>query len=406
MDCREIEDLLSAYIDGELTPSEAVSVTSHLSNCKHCRQELIALQQTINLLHDLPEIELPVHFHAQVCERLRNVNLKQSRNKRFKSWYWFPVGASVAAAVLLMIVSFNVITPFTSVPRGDSALSPQSEQYVLQDEALQERIALNGMAKDDMDKTEEAQPEEGNDLNTLALPGAASDSGGQADQEYLIDDQQDTKTNGESASRSELEKAQTPPALADEQDSQSVTAAADPKNLTNRNGSQRERSEEEKYSLPPEIKLAPADANSSTNLVWSVTLQVKDVAHAKKDLAKLAASMNGTILIAGSLYYEISLPQEKLGEALEIIKQYGCPEAEQSSGSTASELLENLYNRQEQLYKKIRQLEDELLRAPNQQVVNSIEEELKTCSEDLKITQNRIKTIANGSILFKINLKP
>ncbi|MCH7551028.1 MAG: zf-HC2 domain-containing protein, partial [Proteobacteria bacterium] len=46
--------LLSSYIDGEVTPSEAVRVEEHLAGCEDCVSELASLRATSSLLRGLP----------------------------------------------------------------------------------------------------------------------------------------------------------------------------------------------------------------------------------------------------------------------------------------------------------------------------------------------------------------
>jgi hypothetical protein len=106
MECHEVSDLLSAYIDGELDPVESKSVVNHLSGCNFCRQELSELQQTINLLHELPDLAPP----PDLCLRVMN-RIKAEPKKRMwlKSRRWFSFGA-VAAAILLFIVSAKVFS--------------------------------------------------------------------------------------------------------------------------------------------------------------------------------------------------------------------------------------------------------------------------------------------------------
>ena len=51
-----LKDLLSAYIDGQVSESEAIRVEEHLSGCDECRRELGTLRATVELLGQLPEI--------------------------------------------------------------------------------------------------------------------------------------------------------------------------------------------------------------------------------------------------------------------------------------------------------------------------------------------------------------
>ena len=63
MNERSSEDLISAYLDGELTPSEREAVERLLETSAEARQELEAYQALSGLLHELPRQRAP----AGVC---------------------------------------------------------------------------------------------------------------------------------------------------------------------------------------------------------------------------------------------------------------------------------------------------------------------------------------------------
>jgi len=52
-------ELLSAHLDGELTPQERSLVASHLSDCERCRSELEDLHRARAALRSLPLLEIP-----------------------------------------------------------------------------------------------------------------------------------------------------------------------------------------------------------------------------------------------------------------------------------------------------------------------------------------------------------
>lgn len=52
-------DLLSAYLDGEVTRSERVSIDEHLSRCFTCRCELEGLASARSAVRGLPVLDLP-----------------------------------------------------------------------------------------------------------------------------------------------------------------------------------------------------------------------------------------------------------------------------------------------------------------------------------------------------------
>ena len=57
-----LRDLLSAYMDGQVSESDARQVETHLSECEACRWELGTLRATIGLLRELPELAAPRSF--------------------------------------------------------------------------------------------------------------------------------------------------------------------------------------------------------------------------------------------------------------------------------------------------------------------------------------------------------
>lgn len=69
MNCRRVSNLLSAYIDAELTGFEMLDIRAHLDQCAPCRQEHQSLQETKRLLGSLalktPRLELDALLHAE-----------------------------------------------------------------------------------------------------------------------------------------------------------------------------------------------------------------------------------------------------------------------------------------------------------------------------------------------------
>lgn len=64
MKCREIQDLLSPYIDGQLSGKEMADVREHLLLCPECNREYLLLKEMTELLGTLEFKALPVGFDA------------------------------------------------------------------------------------------------------------------------------------------------------------------------------------------------------------------------------------------------------------------------------------------------------------------------------------------------------
>jgi len=59
-------DLLSALVDGELTPGEAAGVRAHLEGCSECRRELRVIGEARTLLRALPPVDPPFGFFERM----------------------------------------------------------------------------------------------------------------------------------------------------------------------------------------------------------------------------------------------------------------------------------------------------------------------------------------------------
>jgi anti-sigma factor (TIGR02949 family) len=50
MDCTQVNEMLTAYLDNEVTPEERQEIEAHLSTCPHCRKELEELRSAQKIL--------------------------------------------------------------------------------------------------------------------------------------------------------------------------------------------------------------------------------------------------------------------------------------------------------------------------------------------------------------------
>jgi anti-sigma factor RsiW len=93
-------DLISAYLDGELSRAEIEQLQAHLSSCGRCAAEIQEMQLVRSAVRSLPMLELPAGLVPEADTEV--VPLR--RNKGF----W--VGAA-AAAVALVIAIAALVTP-------------------------------------------------------------------------------------------------------------------------------------------------------------------------------------------------------------------------------------------------------------------------------------------------------
>jgi anti-sigma factor RsiW len=71
MKCRIVQKKLSAYQDKELELREQEEVTSHLLNCRACREQYENLGQVWQTLGELEEIRPDPWFHRQLVRKIK-----------------------------------------------------------------------------------------------------------------------------------------------------------------------------------------------------------------------------------------------------------------------------------------------------------------------------------------------
>jgi hypothetical protein len=141
MTCKEIKELLSAYIDKVLDQHTERQAAEHLVGCSHCRAELAGLQMTIELLKQLSDVEPPANFRQELLAKLADedkkvVEINNNRSK-IKPKSWMSV-AAVAAVMLLLVATGQVVSQlglldFGSLRMGSAGPGSKGENMQVSD---------------------------------------------------------------------------------------------------------------------------------------------------------------------------------------------------------------------------------------------------------------------------------
>ena len=99
MNCNEIKDMMSLYIDDELEDEEKLLFEHHIESCEHCKKELDEYRKMVNILQNLPEEEPPKGYCKRLHEKLLDVKLNNKTSMRSR-WIRY---SSIAAAFVLII---------------------------------------------------------------------------------------------------------------------------------------------------------------------------------------------------------------------------------------------------------------------------------------------------------------
>lgn len=106
-----LEEMLSAYIDDELSPQERAEAESHLKTCADCAWQLRTLRQTVTMVKELPAVPLR-----------RSFTIPEAQPLRLPQVYLYLRGATALVALLLILmVAGEVVWQVVSLGRPPTA---------------------------------------------------------------------------------------------------------------------------------------------------------------------------------------------------------------------------------------------------------------------------------------------
>ncbi|MDS1030748.1 zf-HC2 domain-containing protein [Bacillota bacterium LX-D] len=378
MNCREIQEMLSAFIDTELTQSETLQVMEHLKFCSKCRQELLNLQKTIHFLRNSPELDLPADFHSNLSCKLRKVNMQK---KPLNNISRYKLGTAVAA-IFLIVVS----THFAA------ALNYKVESSLSTVEDGQKQKILSKQNQATIEKKPQVPPNKTKELKIESVENA-SPKKSRIEKNGSLSEKRPVETTVKSV----------------------IATAVSPKirsedgtfiNLNDRNGFNLQTQEK---SLSTAMSFIQDDVSVDTDyqlLVKEIDLHVKNIDQAREDVKMAAISMGGIILVQDQNYLEVSFPEKNLVRAIQAIEKHGDCFKETSSGQSAAKQVKQINKKQNSLYLVIDKLKEQLAFEDNQEVIKKIQEELLVKTEELNKYYEKLKTLSDQNVICKIKLVP
>jgi anti-sigma factor RsiW len=100
----ETQELLSAFVDGELNAPERVAVARLLQQSSEARELVRHLQENAHRLRQLPRRRLEPGFADDVLQMIAMRHPRHARPRGAARRRWLPAFAASAAAVLLVAV--------------------------------------------------------------------------------------------------------------------------------------------------------------------------------------------------------------------------------------------------------------------------------------------------------------
>lgn len=213
----EYKELLSAFLDGELTDADRADVLAHLETCEACRTYFAELNALRDALGDLADVDVPEGFSDGVLARLHEENMPKPA-KKAGVWRKWGALAACAAVVLLAVTTLpRMQTGGGMGASADSAAALEESAYMAANNAPMAPQAAAPMAPDagacaaeSAEDSEDAAPapEAGAEEKIFAVTTAESPAEAQEYSAAAFE-----RTAGGSADPGEPEAPTLPPAL-------------------------------------------------------------------------------------------------------------------------------------------------------------------------------------------------
>ncbi|MCM8759514.1 MAG: zf-HC2 domain-containing protein [Candidatus Omnitrophica bacterium] len=122
MECKDICEKLSDFIDGLLAEDERKLIQKHIDRCEKCLGKYKKMKETIELLQTLPEIKAPENFSEGVIQKISERQFQKQRRLTL----WLGRFAFAEIIVLVLIILLN---------------QPQKEQIIPEKKEVSQNIA-------------------------------------------------------------------------------------------------------------------------------------------------------------------------------------------------------------------------------------------------------------------------
>lgn len=124
--CREIESLLSAYLENDLSKDEMENISEHLNGCSACLSKKEKMEEIILKLSDLQE-EVPFFLK----NRLLNIPDMIEKKKPVKFLYFPKWLAAAVGTIILFLNLFYFTNIFPPVNREVHSLVSSIEKFIV-----------------------------------------------------------------------------------------------------------------------------------------------------------------------------------------------------------------------------------------------------------------------------------
>lgn len=124
-DCITEKELISLYIDNELSEEDKIEFENHLLNCESCRQDVSNLTFIVNAVKDINEVELPENFHEEIMNKIKFENKKKVSFFNIQNFKKFTYAAAI---LLITVIGVDLNKKFSENNNLNNINQPTSEE--------------------------------------------------------------------------------------------------------------------------------------------------------------------------------------------------------------------------------------------------------------------------------------
>ena len=160
MNCAQVRENISLYIDDEVDENLKQEIEEHLQNCASCVKEYDELSDVTLLLRGIPDAALPERFDGNLREAIKKEkSIARAKKNRAKGW------GSLAAVLVIGIFSFTAYNQMG----GGAPMTNSMDQFAAGGAASSPPVVSEENISDEsMDKN--AKDEEPVSQTVLSIP--------------------------------------------------------------------------------------------------------------------------------------------------------------------------------------------------------------------------------------------
>jgi len=114
MQCNDIQEKLSAYMEGDSSSEERMIIEEHLKSCQQCNETLAEMKKTTEYVRDLGDIEPPAWLTQKIMTKIRS---EAGREKSIWRKLFYPLHIKLPLeAALAVLLAVTTIYIFRTMP--------------------------------------------------------------------------------------------------------------------------------------------------------------------------------------------------------------------------------------------------------------------------------------------------